>query len=174
MKPLDPTGLKRLHREWRHRTQGRVALILDSVQSPFNVGSILRTAAAYRVEHVWLAGATTSPRAANVRKTALGTDRFLEFTVTDQAVDAVNEAREQGWRVIALELTDDAQPLHAVGLGDAVCIVVGNEDHGVSAAALRACDDTAYLPQLGKVASLNVAVAASIALYEARRQEWKP
>jgi tRNA (guanosine-2'-O-)-methyltransferase len=174
VKPLDPTGLKRLHREWRHKTEGRVAVILDSVQSPFNVGSILRTAAAYRLEHVWLAGATTSPRTANVRKTALGTDRFLEFSVTDHAVDAVNEARAGGWRVIALELTDDAQPLHTVRLGDAVCIVVGNEDHGISAAALRSCDAIAYLPQLGKVGSLNVAVAASIAMYETRRQEWEP
>jgi tRNA (guanosine-2'-O-)-methyltransferase len=109
-----------------------------------------------------------------VRKTALGTDRFLEFTAADQAVDAVNEAHEKGWRVIALELTDDAQPLHAVAVGDPVCIVVGNEDHGISAAALRACNAIAYLPQLGKVGSLNVAVAASIALYEARRQEWEP
>ncbi|HEX4822302.1 MAG TPA: TrmH family RNA methyltransferase [Acidimicrobiales bacterium] len=174
MKPLDPTGLKRLHREWRHKTTGRVALILDSVQSPFNVGSILRSAAAYRVEHVWLAGATTSPRAANVRKTALGTDRFLEFSTVDRAVDAVVAAQQAGWRVIALELTDDATPLHAVVFGEAVCIVVGNEDHGVSAAALRACDAIAYLPQLGKVGSLNVATAASIALYETRRQEWDP
>lgn len=174
MKPLDPTGLKRLHREWRHKTTGRVALILDSVQSPFNVGSILRSAAAYRVEHVWLAGATTSPRAANVRKTALGTDRFLEFSTVDRAVDAVVAAQQAGWRVIALELTDDATPLHAVVFGEAVCIVVGNEDHGVSAAALRTCDAIAYLPQLGKVGSLNVATAASIALYETRRQEWDP
>ena len=173
MKPLDPTGLKRLHREWRHKTTGRVALILDSVQSPFNVGSILRSAAAYRVEHVWLAGATTSPRAANVRKTALGTDRFLEFSTVDRAVDAVVAAQQAGWRVIALELTDDATPLHAVVFGEAVCIVVGNEDHGVSAAALRTCDAIAYLPQLGKVGSLNVATAASIALYETRRQEWE-
>ena len=174
MKPLDPTGLKRLHREWRHKTEGRVALILDSVQSPFNVGSILRTAAAYRVEHVWLAGATTSPRAANVRKTALGTDRFLEFSTVERAADAVTHAREAGWRVIGLELADGARPFHAVALGGAVCIVVGNEDHGISAAALRACDDVAYLPQLGKVGSLNVAVAASIAIYETRRQEWEP
>jgi len=174
VKPLDPTGLKRLHREWRHKTEARVALILDSVQSPFNVGSILRTAAAYRVEHVWIAGATTSPRAANVRKTALGTDRFLQFSTTDTAVDAVIEARDAGWHVVGLELTDDARPLHSVAVGDAVCIVVGNEDHGISAAALRACDAIAYLPQLGKVGSLNVAVAASIAIYEARRQEWEP
>ena len=50
---LDGTGLKRLHRDWRRRTDGRVALLLDGVASTYNVGSILRTAAAERVEHLW-------------------------------------------------------------------------------------------------------------------------
>lgn len=172
MKPLDPTGLKRLHREWRRASTGRIALVLDSVQSPFNVGAILRTAAAYRVEHVWLAGATPSPSSAGVRKTALGTDRYLEITQVEQAVHAVDAARSEGFRIVGIELADGARPVHEVKLGDAVCLVVGNEDRGISAAVLRACDDVAYLAQLGKVGSLNVATAASIALYEARRQEW--
>jgi tRNA (guanosine-2'-O-)-methyltransferase len=173
MKSLDPTGLKRLHREWRRRTEGRVGLILDSVQSPYNVGSILRTAAAYRVEHVWLAGATPPPGNAGVRKTALGTDRFLDVRAIDKALDAIAQAHDDGYHVVGLELATEAQPLHATSFGDAVCLVVGNEDHGIGAAALRACDEVAYLPQLGKVGSLNVATAASIALYEVRRQEWE-
>jgi tRNA (guanosine-2'-O-)-methyltransferase len=172
VKPLDPTGLKRLHREWRRETTGRLALVLDSVQSPFNVGAILRTAAAYRVEHVWLAGATPPPESASVRKTALGTDRYLTITAVERGVEAVDAARAEGYRVVGIELVDDARPIHELKLGDAACLVVGNEDHGISAAVLRACDDVAFLPQLGKVGSLNVATAASIALYEARRQEW--
>jgi len=172
MKPLDPTGLKRLHREWRRETNGRLALVLDSVQSPFNVGAILRTAAAYRVEQVWLAGTTPSADSSAVQKTALGTDRFMTIKVVERAVDAVESARVEGYRVVGIELAERAQPLHALALGDATCLVVGNEDHGVGAAVLRACDDIAFLPQLGKVGSLNVATAASIALYEARRQEW--
>ena len=59
---LDSTGLKRLHRTWRRRTSGRVALLLDRLQSPFNVGSILRTAAAYSVDHLWLVDATVARR----------------------------------------------------------------------------------------------------------------
>jgi tRNA (guanosine-2'-O-)-methyltransferase len=172
MKPLDPTGLKRLHREWRHRVDGRLALVLDAVQGPFNVGAILRTAAAYRVEKVWLAGATAPVESASVQKTALGTDRYLTITAVERGIDAVEAARAEGFRVIGVELADAARPMHDVELGAAVCLVVGNEDHGISAAALRACDDVAYLPQLGKVGSLNVATAASIALYEARRREW--
>ena len=172
MKPLDPTGLKRLHREWRRDVNGRLAVVLDSVQSPFNVGAILRTAAAYRVEHVWLAGATPPPTSGGVRKTALGTDRYLTITSVDRAIDAVDEARAAGFRLVGIELAEGAQPMHDLKLGDATCLVVGNEDHGISVAVLRACDDVAFLPQLGKVGSLNVATAASIALYEARRQEW--
>lgn len=169
MKPLDPTGLKRLHREWRRQTERRLALVLDSVQSPFNVGSIIRTAAAYRVERIWLSGSTPLPSASNVRKTALGTDRFVTI---EQSDDALALARAAGFRIVAIELADDAVPMHSLPLSDATCLVFGNEDHGLRAATLQQCDDVAYLPQLGKVGSLNVAAAASIAIYEARRQEW--
>ena len=55
---------------------------------------------------------------------------------------------------------------------DATCLVVGHEDRGCSPATLDACDEVAFVPLLGKVGSLNVATAASIALYELRRQHW--
>jgi len=58
-------------------------------------------------------------------------------------------------------------------LGDATCLVVGHEDRGCTPATLAACDAVAYLPLLGKVGSLNVATAASIACYEVRRQTWE-
>ena len=76
MKQLDGTGLKRLHREWRRRTERRLALILESVESPFNVGSIVRTAAAYRVDRLWLAGSTASLDSSNVQEDRDG-DRAL-------------------------------------------------------------------------------------------------
>ena len=55
---LGSTELKRLHREWRRKADGRLALVLDSVATPANVGSILRTAAAMRVDDVWICGQT--------------------------------------------------------------------------------------------------------------------
>ncbi len=173
-KPLDGTGLKRLHREWRRRTTGQVALLLDSVQTPANVGAILRTAAAYQVDHLWLAGATAEPGHPGARRTAMGTDRYLTWTSVATGVDAVAEARAQGYAVIALELVGAARPLFEVDLRRPVCLAVGHEDRGLSPPCLAAVDEIAFIPQVGKVGSLNVSVALAVALYETRRQEWCP
>jgi tRNA (guanosine-2'-O-)-methyltransferase len=169
---LDSTGLKRLHRAWRRRTTGRVALILDGVQSPFNVGSILRTAAALRVEHLWLAGDSAAPTNAKTAKTALGSDRYVDWTWCSTAAEAAAAARSGGFRVVGLELADDAVPLHELEPAPATCVMIGHEDRGLSPASLAACDAVAFVPQLGRIGSLNVATATAIALYELRRAEW--
>ncbi len=172
MKQLGPTDLKRLHREWNRRSTRRLALLLDGVSSPFNVGSIARTAAAYRVEHLYLGGGATSPGHTKAGKTALGTDRYLSWTVFERSPDAADAAREEGFVVVGLDLADHAVPLHSFDTGSDVCLAVGHEDHGLTPATLAACDSVAFLPQLGRVGSLNVATAAAIALYELRRKEW--
>lgn len=171
-KPLRSTDLKRLHREWRRRTEGRVALILDSVQTPYNVGAILRTAAAMRVDHIWLAGVTAPATHDRTRKTALGADRYLTFTTVEDPLEAVRAARSDGYSVVAVELAGGATPLHQADLDGDSCLVFGHEDRGVSAATLGVCDQIAFIPQLGKIGSLNVATAAAMAIYEARRRAW--
>lgn len=172
MKQLGPTDLKRLHRTWHRRTERRVSLLLDSVESPFNVGAIARTAASFRVDHLYLAGTALSPAHAKAGKTAMGTERYLAWSVFDRTIEAADAARADGYVVIGLELADAAVPLHQLDVGPSACIAVGHEDRGLSAAALAACDLIAFIPQLGRVGSLNVATATAIALYELRRREW--
>jgi tRNA (guanosine-2'-O-)-methyltransferase len=170
---LDGTGLKRLHREWRRDTAGRVALLLDGVASTYNVGSILRTAAAERIEHLWFTDQATPPTATGVAKTALGTDRYLTWTIGGTGAECVAAARAAGWRVVGVELTEDASPLHELDLRSApVCLAIGHEDRGLAPATVEACDAVGFIPQLGRVGSLNVAVATAVAVYETRRQEW--
>ncbi len=180
---LGSTDLKRLHRQWRRRSTGEVAVLLENVQSPFNVGAIVRAAAAFRAEHVWLVGTTPGLRAPKVQKTALGTDRHLTVHEAADVPATAGEIRAAGFLLVAIELTADAVPLHellARGAGSAplgsgpasLCLAFGNEEHGLSSGCLEACDHVAYLPQLGKVGSLNVASAAAIALYEVRRASW--
>ena len=172
MSHLGGTELKRLHRQWRRVTAHRVALVLDGVQGPYNVGAIVRTAAAYRVDRLWVVGDGPSPDSEKAGKTAMGTERYLEWTRLAQPAEVCPAVSAAGYALIGIELTDDAQPLHEIDLRRDVCLAVGHEDRGVRAELLAGCEAVGYLPQLGRVGSLNVAAAAAIALYEARRQSW--
>lgn len=169
---LTGTELKRLHRSWRQRTDARLALLLDAVQTPYNVGAILRSAAAVRVEHLWLVGSTAPPNHPKTNKTALGSQRFLTWTAYEEPATAVEEVRAAGYRLVGVELAQGARPLFELDLTGDVCLAVGHEDRGLSAEVLAACDAIGYIPQSGRVGSLNVAQAAAIAGYEARRQQW--
>jgi tRNA (guanosine-2'-O-)-methyltransferase len=157
---------------WRHAAHGRLALLLDSVTQPFNVGSIARSAAAFGVEQVWLCGNTAPLDHASARKTALGTERFLTAVREHSPVAAARAASAGGYRVVAVELASGAVPFHEAPLDGDVCLAIGNEDHGCSPALLAAADAAAYIPQIGRVGSLNAAVAAAIVMAEARRRAW--
>jgi tRNA (guanosine-2'-O-)-methyltransferase len=170
---LGPTDVKRLNRSWRQQAQARVALLLDSVGQPFNVGSIIRTAAAFGVQRIWLCGDTAPPEHPQARRTALGTGRYVTFEREPDAAAAAAAAAADGLRVIAIELADGAVPLHEAPLGGDVCLALGSEDHGCSAGLLAAAHTVSYIPQLGRVGSLNVAAAGAIALAETRRREWQ-
>ncbi|MFC6886104.1 MULTISPECIES: RNA methyltransferase [Actinomadura] len=169
---LRPTDVKRLNRDWRRRTCDRLGLLVESVTQPFNMGSIIRSAAVFGVEHLWLAGNATPPTHRNVSKTALGTERLVPWEHAGTPAEAAAAIRKQGLRLVAIELTTDAVPLHEAPLDGDVCLAVGGEDHGCSPALLAAADAVAYIPQIGRVGSLNVAVATAVALAEARRREW--
>lgn len=103
----------------------------------------------------------------------MGTERYLTWTTFEHVVDAVAAAHVDGYRVVALELADGAVPLYTLDAGSDVCLAMGNEDHGFSGAALDAFDQVAFIPQLGRVGSLNVATTASIAMYDLRRRSWE-
>jgi tRNA (guanosine-2'-O-)-methyltransferase len=169
---MGSTDLKRLHRDWRRRTPGRVALLLDDVQGPFNVGALLRTAAAWRVDPVWLTERSARPRDPKTQKTALGSERFVDTRVVVDGSAAVAAARAEGFRVVAVELATGARPLHELDLTGDVGLVLGHEDRGVTPAVLAASDAVGFLPQLGRVGSLNVATAGAVAIYEVRRRAW--
>jgi tRNA (guanosine-2'-O-)-methyltransferase len=169
---LTGTELKRLHREWRKRPKGKLSIIVHGIQGPFNIGAIIRSAAAERVDHIWFSSNATTPANPKVGKTALGSERYIEWQETSSPFDAIDDARSRGYRIIALELTTEAIPLPQIDLHGNICLVIGHEDRGLDQEILNACDVSTFIPQLGKVGSLNVAVATAIAIYEVRRQGW--
>ena len=169
---LSSTEAKRLHRDWRRRTSRPLSLILDNVQTPYNVGAILRTAASFRVDHLWLAGASATPDHDKTRKTSLGTERLVPWSIVASVAEAAAAARAEDLELVGVELAEGAEALGTAAFARGVCLVLGHEDRGLSNAALAVCDRFAYVPTPGKVGSLNVATAAAIALFEVRRQEW--
>ncbi len=169
---LSPTELKRLHRTWRRQTDLDLAVICDGVQNPFNVGTIIRSAAAYNSGSLWAVPPTPSLQHPKVAKTALGCERLITMAELPTGPDAVAAARDAGFKTVAVELAQGAQPIFEVDLGPRVCVVVGHEERGVHRDTLAAVDAVAFVPQLGKVGSLNVAQAATLAFYEAARQRW--
>lgn len=169
---LGPTDVKRLNRTWRRITTARLSVLLESVGQPFNLGSITRTAAAFGASEIWLCGDCADPDHPAARKTALGTGRHLTYRRVRDASEAAAELRARDTRLVVVELAAGAVPLHAADLAGDCCLAFGNEDRGCSAALMAAADVVSYIPQAGRVGSLNVTAAAAIALAEARRREW--
>lgn len=169
--PLSPTELKRLHRDWRRTVEVDLSVVLDGVQNPYNMGAIFRSAAAYRVSELILVPPSVEPDHPKVSKTALGSQKLVPASTADTGPQAVARQAAAGVVTVALELTASSVPLFDLALPPAVCLVVGHEERGVHRDTLAAVDHVAYVPQLGKIGSLNVAHSLTVALYEMTRQQ---
>lgn len=144
-----------------------VVVVLDDVRSRHNVGSMFRTADAMGVEGLVLCGFTPLPPHREIEKTALGATLSVPWKHANTALEAIRALQQQGYRVIAVEQTVNARPLHtlAVSRSERVAIVLGNELNGVSDEVIEACDECVVIPQHGSKHSLNVSVCAGIVLW---------
>lgn len=148
-----------------------VRVVVDDVRSAFNVGSILRTADALGLEHVYLAGFTADGHHPGVHKAALGAQDTVPWSSVPTAEEALVDARGAGCVIAALEITDSSTPVSSLTEAHfPLCLVVGNELEGVSERVLSLCDLAIELPQHGAKHSLNVAVAFGVAGYDVVRR----
>lgn len=145
-----------------------VAVVLENIRSLWNVGSIFRTADAAGIEELWLVGITGRPPREEISKTALGAEEVVRWREAATAPEAVECLREGGRFVIALERTSTSVPLAGADLRFPSALLLGNEVAGLSAEAIEAADVVCHIPMHGVKSSLNVAVAAGVALYELR------
>lgn len=146
-------------------------VLVENVRSAFNVGAILRTADAVRVEHVYLCGYTAPGDHPSVNKSALGAQDTVRWSHHADVSEAVDHARSNGCTLVALEQTDAPTPVASIPLAAyPICLVVGNEVEGVTQATLDRCDYAMELPQYGAKHSLNVSVAFGVAAYDLLRR----
>jgi TrmH family RNA methyltransferase len=150
----------------RVRSAADFCLLLEDVQDPGNVGSILRSAAAAGVAQVFLSAQCAFAWSPKVLRAAQGAHFHVEIY---EDVDVAAWAR--GYRgKVAAALAAGGEPLYAADLAGPIAIAIGNEGAGLSAALLAAARVAVTIPMPGRFESLNVAAAAAVCLFECVRQ----
>jgi tRNA G18 (ribose-2'-O)-methylase SpoU len=164
--------------------QRRIVLIIHDVRSAHNVGSLLRTADSLDIERVYFSGYTPYPEAPvderlphirarvtnQIHKTALGAEDTIKWQHEADIYTLLNRLKRQGFLIAALEQSPTSVKLNTFSPPERVALVVGSEVQGLSLEVLEQADKIVEIPMLGKKESLNVAVAAGIALYHLRYQ----
>ena len=140
-------------------------MLAHNVRSLWNVGSFFRTSDAFKIEKIYLTGYTGCPPRKEITKTAIGAEEFVPWETSRDPMPILHALKDEGFKLVGLELTPDAEDLHAFLPSDKICLIVGHELTGVPEEILRICDSVVKIPMLGKKESLNVAVAAGIALH---------
>ena len=143
------------------------AILLENVQDPGNVGTVIRTAAAMGVKTVILSGACAdvySPKTARATMGAIFTERILRLSPAEAAA----LCREKGLKLYGAALSDRAKDIRELELKNAV-VAIGSEGRGLSEEMLSLCDGELIIPMARGSESLNAAVAASIVLWEMAR-----
>lgn len=145
-----------------------LVVVLDDVRSMNNVGSVFRTADAFRLEGLMLCGITATPPQPEIHKTALGAEESVRWSYHPTALEAVEQLLREGYIVYALEQTvgSTSLPDFAPLEGERYALVLGNEVHGVHQEVLNLAQRCIEIPQFGTKHSLNVSVAAGIAIWQ--------
>ena len=158
--------------EFRKAEKLPLVVVLDNVRSMHNVGSVLRTGDAFRVEAVYLCGITSTPPSAEIHKTALGAEDSVRWQYFPTAMEAVQSLHEEGYTVYSVEQVEHSTKLQRFQAveGERYAVVLGNEVKGVCQEVVGASDGCLEIPQLGTKRSMNVSVTAGIVIYKFAEQ----
>ncbi len=169
MRKLKITELQRLNvAEYKQEKKTSLVIVLDNIRSMHNVGSVFRTADAFRLEGLYLCGISACPPQAEIHKTALGAEDSVDWLYFKETEEAVHLLKAMGYKVYALEQAENSLKLpdfRAVE-GEKYALVLGNEVHGVQQSVIDLCDACLEIPQFGTKHSLNVSVASGIAIWQ--------
>ena len=147
-----------------------VVVVLNSIRSSYNVGSIFRTSDGAMIEKLILCGYTPHPPKKDVLKTALGSQDSVEWEFVEDPIEVVKSLKQKGYTICALEQTDNNISYSEITKSNLpLCLIVGNEISGVTQELIDLCDISIEIPQFGIKQSLNVAVAYGVAIFELRK-----
>ena len=173
MKKLSMDELQRSSIEdFKNSGKHPLVVVLDSVRSMSNVGSIFRTCDGFAVEKLFLCGITAQPPHKEITKTALGATESVNWEYRQDVVELVNQLKNDHYKVFLIEQTDNSIMLDQFQYQpqDKIAIVLGNEVFGVDEKLLSLCDGVIEIPQYGTKHSFNVTIAGGIVIWEMVKQ----
>ena len=165
-----------LHRisveEFKKADKLPLVVVLDNVRSLHNIGSVFRTSDAFRIECIYLCGITATPPHPEMHKTALGAEFTVDWKYVNNAVEAVDNLRQEGYVVYSVEQAENSVMLEDLKLDcdKRYAVVLGNEVKGVQQEVIDHSDGCIEIPQYGTKHSLNVSVTAGIVIWDLFKQ----
>lgn len=169
---LKTTDLNRLNTEqFKETNKYPIVVVLDSIRSLHNVGSVFRTADAFRIEKIFLCGLTATPPHKEIHKTALGATDTVAWEYFENVMDVVMKLKEEGYTVASAEQAEETVSLTNLNEKShhKMAFVFGNEVFGVNQEVITASDFVLEIPQFGTKHSFNISVSVGIVLWEAMR-----
>lgn len=169
MRKLENSELERKSVEdFKSSEKTPIIIILDDIRSLHNIGSVFRTSDAFLIEKIYLCGITAVPPNKEIHKTALGATETLTWEYQKDVLQVIENLKKEKTLVYAIEQVENAVFLNdfEVKHNEKYALVFGNEVYGVSQEAIKICDGTIEIPQLGTKHSLNISVSAGIVVWD--------
>jgi len=133
---------------------------------------MFRTADAFSVDKLFLVGYTAAPPKIQIDKVSLGAEKWIPFEQhpIEELKSLIEKLKSDGFMIVALEKSETSVELHDLKIEKPVALIVGNEVDGVEPEILELCDVVTHIEMLGKKESLNVSIAAGIAMSSIRNK----
>lgn len=148
-----------------------IVLVCDNVTNAPNIGSLFRISDAFGIERLVLCG-DQIPLGRKMTKTSRATENVVDFKIEPSALNVVERLKNDGYLILALEITSKSKPIHTLAFSKEkpIALVVGDENFGVSERILQLSQTVIHIDMFGQNSSMNVVQATNIALYEITKQ----
>ena len=160
------TNMDIIYKEDFFISQGERALSLYSLRDPGNLGAVIRSAAAFGVQHIVLSWDSADVYNPKTVRAAMGTMFGIKITTVKDFASFIKAAGDNGRSVYAAELSENAKSISDINLSTEDIFIIGNEGHGIPNEISSVCTGSVYIPISEGVESLNASVAAAVFMWE--------
>ena len=170
--PFEYCEIEDILEEAKNKNEAPFVLILDSIEDPHNLGSIIRTAETAGVHGIIIPKRRAASVNSTVSKVSAGAVEYMKIARVTNLSDAIQKLKDAGLWICGTDIQTETY-YNEQDLTGPLGIVIGNEGVGMSEKIIKNCDFLVKIPMKGKITSLNASVSAGIVIYEAVRQRTK-